>query len=155
VENILRHTKVTEVHKGSTAAAGDPFTSKVDMAGWNGVRFIGCDTSTGNTTGGNTLAAYEATSSTVTSTSDGYTAISGGTLSSTAGAGPGILQIDVALPKQRYVAAKITRTTAVVFGPVLAEQYGSPRMQSSTKGSTDDLATAVLVQPQSTGSTST
>jgi hypothetical protein len=155
MENLLRHTMRNAVSLESTAAATDPFTSKVDMAGWNGVLFCGVDTSTGNTTGGNTLAAYGATSSTATSTSDGFSLISGASLSSTGGAGKGILELDVAYPQQRYVAARLTRTTAVKFGSIVAERYGFPRVQSSTKGSTDALATAVLVQPQSTGSTST
>lgn len=155
MQNILRHTKISCVSKGSTAAATDPFTAKVDMRGFNSVRFIGVDTSTGNSTGGNKMVLYDTTTSTATSTSDGFNKISGSSIGSTALSGLGIFQIDCIRPRRRYVAARIYRSTAVVFGPVIAEQYGSMRMECSTKGSTDDLATAVLVQPQTTGSTST
>ncbi len=154
MENLLRHTLATCLSWGSTSATSDPFTNKVDMVGWNGVKLTGFDTSTGNTTAGNKLTAYGATSSTATSTSDGFRII-GAALSSTKGTGKKLFEIDVIYPRQRYVAARITRSTAVIFGPVLAERYAAPRLISSTKTSTDTVGTPKLIQPQTTGSTST
>ena len=156
MENILRHTNMTLVMKSQASGAGNPFSAVLDMAGYNGCRFIGVNSS-GASTGGETMAVFGATSSTATSTSDGYKAYSAATISSpiSTGEDQGLLQVDVAFPPKRYIAARWTRSTANTIYGIVAEQYAFPRMQSSTKGSTDDLATAVLAQPQTTGSTST
>jgi len=158
MENIIRHTLPTMVLKNVASGAGDPFGAALDMSGWNGVHMIALDSS-GASTAGNTLGVYGATSSTATSTSDGWTLQkSTATITSpasTAGAGKGLLRIDIPLPTKRYVTGRLTRTTATAHGGILAIQYGSPRMESSTKGSTDDLTTALIIYPQTTGSTST
>ena len=98
-----------------------------------------------------------ATSSTASSTSKGFKLVdSKATISTSKGEKDGLLRIDVVQPKYRYMASKVDRLSAASeYAGTLAIRYGAPRMQSSTKSSTDDLATPVLVQPQTTGSTST
>lgn len=156
MRNLLRETMVTLVQKPLAKGGTDVFSGKLDMTGWNGCQFVGI-CSTINSTGKVRLRAYESTSSTATSTSDGFSLVdSKATLTTTAGAADGLLRIDVIYPRQRYLASKVDRLSAASeYAGTLAIQYAAPRMISTTKTSTDDLKTPVLVQPQTTGSTST
>lgn len=152
--NLIRESKRTLIMKNLASGTSDPFGQALDMQGYNSVLFTAIQTS-GATTG-NIMTGYNATSSTATSTSDGWTIISSSatiTSPNQAGGstGKGILEMDIVHPQKRFVTAKLTRGTATAFGGILATQYGSPRMISSTKASTDALATAVLIHPQSTG----
>ncbi len=156
MRNMIRQTLTTYALKNVASGAGDPFTGAVDMSGWNGCMFTALNSS-GASTGTITMTGYQSTTSTATSTSDGFTAISAASCVvaapiTTGGAtAKGIVQLDIVSPQQRYVAARLTRTTATAHGGILAQRYQSPRLVSSTKASTDALATAVLYQPQSTG----
>lgn len=154
--NLIRETLTTLSLKNLASGAGDPFGGVVDMQGWNGCLFTAINTSQASTAV-TSLTAYMSTTSTATSTSDGFTivdstgAIVSGPVTAGGSTSKGILQLDIVAPQERYLAPRLTRGTAMTHGGILAQRYGSPRMVSSTKASTDALATAVLFQPQSTG----
>ena len=152
--NLLRNSVIDLVQKTLAKGGTDVFSGKVDMQGHQNVMFVGICSSV-NSTGKFKLRAYGATSTTATSTSDGFK-VTGSALTTTKGQADGLLKLDVVQPRQRYVAAKIDRLTAAgEYAGTVAIRYGAPRMESTTKGSTDDLQTPLLIQPHTTGSTST
>ena len=153
MRNFIRESARDLVQKTLAKGGTDVFSGKVDMQGWDNVTFVGVCSSAGSTDTVK-LNAYESTTSTATSTSNGFTIVSGATVSTTAGEEDGLLTIEVVRPRKRYVASKVTRSAAVEYGGTLAIRT-NPRMVSTTKGSTDDLATPLLIMPNTTGSTST
>jgi len=154
MDNLLRNSLIDLVQKPLAKGGTDVFGGKVDMQGYQNVLLVGI-CSTINSTGKVRLRAYGCTSTTATSTSDGFRVI-GSARTTTAGAADGLLKLDVIQPRQRYVAPKVDRLSAASeYSGTVAIRYGAPRFQSSTKGSTDDLQTPLLIQPHTTGSTST
>ena len=152
--NLLRNSMIDLVQKTLAKGGTDVFSGKVDMQGYQNVLFVGIVSSV-NSTGKIKLRAYGATSTTATSTSDGFKVI-GSALTSSKGQADGLLKLDVVQPRQRYVASKVDRLSAAAeYAGTVAIRYGSARMESTTKASTDDLQTALLIQPHTTGSTST
>jgi hypothetical protein len=154
--NLSRETEMELIQKPLASGGSDPFSSLVDMQSHNSIMLIGICSSAGSTDVVN-LKAYESTTSTATSTSDGLTALSTAeaNLTTTAAQENGLLRMDIIRPRKRFVGAKLTRSAVVEWGGTLAIRYDSPRNVSSTKTSTDDLKTPALVMPNTTGSTST
>ncbi len=128
----------------------DLFGTALDMQGYDGVRFLGLLGTAGSTDVA-VLTAYGATSSTATSTSDGYTLLStGSVITSSAGEDDKLYDINVFRPRSRFVTAKITRSAAVEYGGTIGIRYNRIA-ESSTRGSTTLVAAAVHIVPQSTG----
>lgn len=143
--------KIDLIQAPLAAGASDVFSTKVPMSGWDGCRFIGIE-GTLNSTGIVQFRVYGSSSSTATSTSDGFTLEAAtANISSTAGKSDALFDIDVFRPRSNYLAAKIDQKSASSeYGGTLAIRY-NPFTQSSTKGSTTLVASAVHVVPQTTG----
>jgi hypothetical protein len=142
---------------GYTAKGGtDVWGPLVDMANYTECEFILIGATVGSTDTMN-LKGYWSTTSTADSTSNGLTAISTGSfqVSTTANTGDGLVRMALTAPRKRYVTCKVTRSAACAYGGLLAIRSGPSRHVSSTMGSTSDLTTPILYQPQTTGSTST
>jgi hypothetical protein len=152
-KNLIREVLPTMVQAPLAAGATDVFSSKVDMQGYEGCLFVG-NVGTVNSTGKIRLRAYGSASSTATSTSDGFTlTTTGSVITTTAGGSDGELALEVYRPRSRYLSCKVDRlSSSAEYGGTVAYRYG-PKTISSTKGSTSALATAVFVVPQTTGST--
>ena len=156
MKSLLRESAMELIQKPLAQGVTDHFSGLVDMQGFNNVMIVGICSSVGSTDITN-LKAYESTTSTANTTSNGLTAISTGicNVSTTKGEENGLMRMDIVRPRKRYVGARLTRDAVVEWGGTLAIRYNAPRMVSTTKGSTDDLTTPVLFQPNTTGSTST
>ena len=156
MQNLLRGTQMDLIQKPLAKGGTDVFSGLVDMQNFSEVTLVGILSSVGSTDIVN-LKGYWSTTSTANSTSKGLTVISTANfqLSSTKGEEDGLLRMSLVHPRKRYVGCKLTRSATVEYAGTLAIRSGPVRFISSTKSSTDDLATPILYQPQTTGSTST
>lgn len=153
--NPLREHRVDLVANQAAAGASDPFTEAIDMANYDQIELVAIVSSAG-ATDTFSLKAMGATSSTATSTSKGFSKLhaTAATVSSSKSEEHGLLRLQIIRPQKRYVGAKVIKGNTVVLGGVVAIRSG-PRMVSSTKTSTSDLAAPKLFMPNTTGSTST
>lgn len=138
---VLDRDKLVQAALTSTGAT-DPLSGYVDTANADDVVFRGILGTAGSTDVA-TLAIVESTS-----TGSTGTAISGATVSSTAGDSDKMMKIGVSRPRLRYVAAKLTRSGVVEWGGTIATVSGV-RVKPSTDDATTVL-TRVQVTPQST-----
>jgi len=110
--------KATIVQAGLADGQTDPDSTAVDMAGFDGVVFIGViGTITG--TGTVTLAAAQSSDNST------FNALSGGSDAASGSADSDkLLMVDVYKPADRYVRTTLTRATAnSVYGGTIALQY--------------------------------
>jgi hypothetical protein len=120
-EYLSQELVVDLVQAALADGATDPDSTAVDMAGYDGVMFIGiCGTITGS--GTCTLAASQSSDNAV---ADDFSAISGASAVATSSTkSDKILVVDVLYPAKRYVRTTLTRAVAnSVWGGTLALRY--------------------------------
>jgi hypothetical protein len=154
MRNFIRESKRTLVQQTLAKGGTDVFSGLVDMQGYDNVTLLGI-CSSANSTGTFKLNAYDSTTSTANTTSNGLTLITGATVTSTGGQEDGLLTIEIVRPQKRYVGSKITRSAAVEYAGTVAIQTGPVRRVTSTKQSTSDLQAPLLVMPASATNSST
>jgi hypothetical protein len=142
VQNISAAEKDTLVQAALASGGTDPASTYVDMANFDTVVFRGI-LGTAGSTDVCTLAAWGSSS-----TGSTGTAISGATITSTAGKDDMLMKIEVSRPRTRYVKTHLTRSAAVEYGGTIATQY-SGRVEPVTDDATTVL-TRVLKVPQTT-----
>lgn len=145
--NFVKEVKHTRVSNGVAAGTSDFFTSYVDNQNFDGVVMTAL---LGTVTGSGTcvFSLWGATSSTASTT--GYTAISGATISITAGEDNKFLTVEASRPRQRFIRGKLVRAVGnVVVDGVLAQQH-SPRKLPVTHSTSTYGAAPVLKVPQTT-----
>lgn len=142
--NLSSDTKLTMVQLPVANATADPDSEFVDMSGFDGVMFVG-NLGTADSTGVCTMAVE--TSATTKSTA--FSALSGATISSSAGESDKMFVIDVYRPQERYVRTSITATTLIEYGGTTALQY-LPIKAPTTHTSTSLVGSVVLSVPQTT-----
>jgi len=141
--NLSKDTKFTGVQAPLASGGTDLASTYVDMSAFDGVIFCGY-LGTAGATDVATLAAWGSTS-----TGSTGTAISGATVSSSAGEDDKLFLLDISRPRTRYVKTHITRSAAVEYGGTIAQQYG-PRYRPTTHTAATLAAAAVLKVPQTT-----
>ena len=148
--NHQYNNKIDLVQAPLASGGTDLWSTKVPMAGFDGCRFIGLLGTAGSTDIAQ-FRIYGSTSSTASSTSDGFTLEAAtANKSTTASKSDSLFDMDVYRPRSRYLSAKIQRSAAVEYGGTIAIRYNRIA-QSSTRGSTTLAAAAVHVVPQTTG----
>jgi len=141
-QNPSAAQKDTLVQAPLTAAGTDPASSYVDMQNFDTVVFRGI-LGTVVSTGKITLAAWGSSS-----TGSTGTAISGATITTTAGKSDAELKIEVSRPRDRYVKTHLTRSTSSAeYGGTIASQ-GLGRKEPVTDAT--NVLTRVLKVPQTT-----
>jgi hypothetical protein len=138
--NLSENVKITLVQAALADGQTDPDSSSVDMAGFDGVMFVGI---VGTITGSGTANLVVAQSSDDGST-DAYNSLTGLTVTATAAAqSDRVLVLDCFRPTKRYVRTTLTRAVAnSIWGGTLAIQYSGknrPTVQDATT-----VLTAVL-----------
>ena len=130
--------KITRVHDTLADGQTDVDGDAVDMAGFDGVTFVGL-TGAITTTGTVTLAAEQSTEA-----ADNFVALADVTAQAAAAADSNkVLVLDVYRPNERYVRPTITRATAdSVYGGTIAIQYRS--RSCPTTHDSASLAAAVV-----------
>jgi hypothetical protein len=137
---LSRSSKLTLVQAALADGSSDPNSTSVDMAGFEGVMFIGI---VGTVTGSGTVEIHAQQSS-----DDGVADAFSDIVDMTATADSStdsdkLLVLDIVQPQKRYVRVAMTRATAnSVIGGVAAIQYGAKSMAAST--ATAQLATAIV-----------
>lgn len=140
---LSNHTKITRVLNAVAAGTSTQTSSAIDMAGFDGVRFIvslGAVTSTG-------VPAVKA--SDCDTTGGSYNDILGslGTAYTASTDDNKVWVIDIFRPTHRFVKCIVTRATAnAVIDGIIAEQYGA-RFQPKTDDATTALGRKVLSSP--------
>jgi hypothetical protein len=137
-KNILPALVQAPLASGGTDLA----SSYVDTQGCEGVLFTGI-LGTAGSTDVCTLAAWGSSS-----TGSTGSALSGLTMTSTAGVDDKLMVLDVYRPLYRYVKTHVTRSAAVEYGGTLAQSYGNRVSPVSSTGST--LLAAPIVRAGST-----
>jgi hypothetical protein len=137
-KNILPALVQAPLASGGTDLA----SSYVDTQGCEGVLFTGI-LGTAGSTDVCTLAAWGSSS-----TGSTGSALSGLTMTSTAGVDDKLMVLDVYRPLYRYVKTHLTRSAAVEFGGTVAQSYGMRVSPVSSTGST--LLAAPIVRAGST-----
>jgi hypothetical protein len=123
------------------ASGGTDLASKyVDTQGAPNVLFTGL-LGTAGSTDVCTLAAWGSSS-----TSSTGSALSGATMSSSAGESDKLMILDVVRPLKRYIKTHLTRSAAVEYGGTYAQRYGAAGNRVSPVSSTgSDLVSAPVV----------
>ena len=129
MENLSKILKVTMVQAPLVSGGTDPASSYVDMSGFDSVMFLG-NLGTAGSTDVATLAAWGATSTASTGT-----AITGATVTSTAGFDDDVIVLEISRPRERYIKTHLTNSAAIEWGGTNAIQ-GNPRVMPITPGST-------------------
>ena|GEM_PF-3628287 len=142
VQNISKAEKDTLVQAPLASGGTDLASTYVDMANFDTVVFRGI-LGTAGSTDVCTLAAWGSSSTASTGS-----AISGATVTSTAGLDDREIKIEVSRPRQRYLKTHVTRSAAVEYGGTIATQYGA-RVEPVTD-CTSTVLTPVLTVPQTT-----
>ncbi|MFH1852544.1 MAG: hypothetical protein ABIA75_09380 [Candidatus Neomarinimicrobiota bacterium] len=134
--NFLKNFKIMEVGAPIAAANNtDSNSDRIDMAGWDGVCFIGSITDS-VATGVATLTAEQ----NIADSDTGMAALSGGAATATCAVNDDLndqlLVVDIYKPQERYVQAVRTSATAnIAFGTLIAILYRN-RKQPITEDST-------------------
>ena len=141
--SLLNDVKITVVSAAAAAAQTAIESDILDMAGYEGVLFLAMlgDVADTCVLG---LAAQQntANSGTGMATLSGSSTFTAGATS----ADSKVLALDVYRPRERYVRAYLTRTTAnAVIGGIIAIQYGAAKKPTSQHASVIDSDT--LVEP--------
>lgn len=142
--NALTNEKWTVIHTGATAETTALTTDIIDMSGWEGVEFIVVtqDVTSGSVLG---LTVRQNTANSTT----GMAALSG-SVTFTAGASSAdqkLMIVDLYKPRERYLDANVTRTTAnAIIGAVIARQYQG-RKGAVTQSTSHVVTSAVLSSP--------
>ncbi len=143
MELLSEQFKLTQIQAGLADGQSDPNSSRVDMAGYDGVLFLcGIGTITGS--GTVLMTAKQA------ATDIAGDALSGATAQAdTSTDGDKVLMIDIFRPKDRYLGVTLTRAVAnSVIGGVWALQYRSQDKRPLTQDSSSLAASLVkLVSP--------
>lgn len=141
--SLLNDVKVTVVEAAAVAAQTAVESDILDMSGYEGVLFLAmlgdvtttsvltlaCQQNTANSTSGMATLAGSATFTAGASDADSK-----------------VLALDVYRPRERYVRAYLTRTTAdAVVGGIIAIQYGATKKPVTPHASVIDYDT--LVEP--------
>lgn len=130
----------SRVQNGLADGQTDPASSSVDMAGFDGVLFVGL---VGAITGAGTvtLAAEQSSDDGV---ADGFSALTGASAQASTNADDNkLLIVDVYQPTKRYVRTQLTRATAnSVYDGTLAIRYKAKDRATATAAA--QLAAAVV-----------
>lgn len=141
--SLLNDVKVTVISPAAVAAQTAIESDILDMSGYEGVLFLAVlgDVTTGSVLG---LAAQQ----NIANSTSGMATLAG-SATFTAGASDAdskVLALDVYRPRERYVRAYLTRTTAnAIIGGIIAIQYGAAKKPQSQAASVIDSET--LVEP--------
>jgi hypothetical protein len=141
--SLTKNVKITRVSNAAVAAQTAIESNILDMAGFDGVLFVAllADVSDGSVLG---LAAEQNDAN----SGSGMAALAGA-VSFTAGATNAdhkMLVLDVYKPRERYLRAKLTRTTAdAAVSGILALQYGAKSVPTSHDAAV--IASALLNDP--------
>lgn len=144
--NRTNNTSTREVAAPIAAASStDTNTDRIDMANWEGVRFITSITDSVNT-GVATLTVEENT----TDSDSGMSALSGAVATVTSAQDDDVngtlLIVDVYRPRERYVQGVLTSATAnIAFGTTTVELYSDRKMPISAHSTVS--AQAVVASP--------
>lgn len=141
MENLCKILQVKMVQAPLASGGTDHASKYIDMSAFDTIVFAG-SLGTAGATDVATLAAWNSSSTASTGT-----AISGATVTSTAGMSDDVIAIEVSRPRKQYVKTHFTRSAAVEYGGTLA-LAGLPRVMPVTAGST--TFAPVLVVPQTT-----
>ena len=140
--NMSKNTLSNLVQAPLASGGTDVASSYVDMDGCEGVLFTGILGTAGSTDVA-TLAAWGSSST----SSTGH-ALTGLTLTSTAGNSDKLMSLDVYRPLVRYVKTHITRSAAVEYGGTRAQSDMCRKSPVSSTGAT--LLSAPIVRAGST-----
>lgn len=137
---LTNDIKVTVVQAALADGATDPDSTALNMAGFDGVLFVGMP---GTITGSGTCTMKAAQSSD-NGSSDDFTDISGATVQASGSGDSGLLLLlDVANPGKQYVRTTLTRATAnSVWNGTIAIQYNGHQGLNETAAA--QLAAAVV-----------
>lgn len=139
-EFLSNAVKFTLVQAALADGSTDPDSTALDMAGYEGVLFVGiCGTITGS--GTCTLAAYGSSDNGVVDT---FAALSGASAEASGSADSDkLLIVDVFQPRERYIRTKLTRATAnSIWGGTIAIQYKAKDKATATAAA--QLAASVV-----------
>lgn len=129
---LSEEIKLTLVQAALADGQTDPDSSAVDMAGFDGVMFVGI---VGTITGAGTLDLTVQQSDDEAGAPDAYNALSGATAQATGAGGDSdkLLVIDVDQPSKRYLRTNLTRAAAnSIWGGTLAIQYKARSKPTAT-----------------------
>lgn len=136
--------KLTLVQAALADGQTDPDSTALDMAGFDGVMFVGF-VGTVTATGTLTLAAYDSDNN-----SD-FSALTGASAAASDADSDKLLVVDVVNPRGRYVRTKLTRGTAnSVYGGTLAIQYKAHAKPAVTAAAQLAADIAQVVRPART-----
>ena len=142
--NLSREIAVTGVQAPLASGGTDPASAYVDMQGFDGVMFTGY-LGTAGSTDVSTLAAWGSSS-----TSSTGTAITGATMTSSAGESDKLFVLDIFRPRERFIKTHLTNSAAIEYGGTIAQQYG-PFVKPTVSPAATLVAAVDLTVPQSTG----
>ena len=128
-QNFTKGVKTNAVYGVLSTTAATVYSDQVDMAGYEGCRFVVLAKSTGASTGTAALSIVGTDTSTAASTS--YAAVSGASITickSTTASSKRIGTIDVFQPQKRYLKAKWVQLAKIALSGIVAEKYG-PRIE--------------------------
>lgn len=152
--NLSRMVKTNCAMGVLTSTAATAYGDKIDMAGYEGCRFVGIFKSTAASTGTAVFTIIGTDTSTAASTS--YTALNGASITvpkSTTAKTERFVVMDVYRPQYRYLKAKLVQTAKIWPSGIIADQYGTryqPTSPSSSNIATSTVALGNVLTIEST-----
>lgn len=139
MQQLLPQIKLTKVKDHTAAGTTDVDSDILDMSGYEGVMFF---TSLGTAAADNSIKIQQNTANSASGMAD----LEGTSIVSGASPSNEDLASDIYRPRERYVRAKVIRTTSSTCESIWAIQYG-PRTQPVTNSVSGTIETETHQSP--------